>query len=629
MSDNPTLSAALEYAAQGLAVFPLLTEGEAARLRERFPDRKWDTKSPRTKNGFKDASTDPEKLQKWFSEPRNIGIAIPEGYWVADVDPRNGGNVADFAGAPVERAVLTGSGGHHIWFKGEPTGLPKVQGVDVKRGGTGYLVAPPSIHPVTGKPYQWLTRGEPAAWDGSGARGGSMSLEEFFGIRDDHVAELVASSDPIPMHSQHETLRAIAGHVLAKYPLEIARKLYDDAVARCENYSVREAERLWRWVLEKQEASGGLVEADDSADSGADVFPEDDEFPEEETPPGGREELRRLEAKEWAMSRREEKVAGKLPLPMFKTAQQMLEEPEPPLEWRVTEILPIQSVAVLHAAAKVGKSTILGHMVHSLLTGEPFLDHWDVNATERNVVLADLELSERVLRAWSKQFENGSDRLRIASLRGNSRAMDVLNDRHFERIVRVIADQDPGVLMIDPLGPMLGARGIEENDNGAVRSLLDRLMALKERTGAEEMIVSHHAGHGGTKRTRGASVFLDWPDVLIGAKRKNEDDPASPRILWAYGRDVMLPDTELSYDPITQALTVAQENEEAFVSHVVINNPGMQFGEIMRHLKDADVKLSATSLRRQLADLIAQEVIRTEVVPGKGAPLAYYPAEPS
>src|SRR5690606_1234312 len=440
---------------------------------------------------------------------------------------------------------------------------------------------------------------------------------------------LAESEEPIVLGDQHDTLVQIAGHVLSAYPPAIARKIYNDAVARCEPaHPEREAERIWSWTLEKQAHGDGLVT---SVADWADLDEVDELEPErEDTPPGGWEELKRLKAREWAMRQSEEEAAKGNPIPIFVTARDLLTQEEEELSWRIHEILPIESVAVLHAGAKVGKSHVVGHMVHSMLTGEDFLGHWGTTKVEdRNIVLVDLELSERVLRSWTEKFENDSDRLRIASLRGNSRAMDILSDAHFARVVEAIKSQDPGVLIIDPLGPMLGAQGIEENDNGAVRRLLDRLMDLKQSAEVGEMIVSHHAGHGAKSRTRGASVFMDWPDVMIGLRRKNEEDLSSPRILSAYGRDVNLPNTELSFDPITQVLSVAEVQEsDSLVLAFVTQNPGSTREDVQEELKRLGQAHSASHVHRVIKELIDDGSIREERGTGRGSPKAFFPNDP-
>ena len=75
--------AALEYAEQGKHVFPC------------YPA----TKIPMTENGFKDATTDPVQIKKWWAEnpEANIGLRTgstgekpnPDDIWVLDLDPRD------------------------------------------------------------------------------------------------------------------------------------------------------------------------------------------------------------------------------------------------------------------------------------------------------------------------------------------------------------------------------------------------------------------------------------------------------------------------------------------------------------------------------------------------------------
>ena len=99
-------------------------------------------------------------------EARQV-VDVPVGVVALDVDPRNGGRVKALRLRP-EHATLTaqtGSGGWHFYYRvpGPVRGrVHGVDGIDVKAGGTGYLVAPGSIHPDTGKPYR-LHRDAPIA----------------------------------------------------------------------------------------------------------------------------------------------------------------------------------------------------------------------------------------------------------------------------------------------------------------------------------------------------------------------------------------------------------------------------------------------------------------------------------
>ena len=150
----PLLKAALTYAAAGLAVFPLNPR----------------TKTPATKRGFYDATTNPETIRRfWRMTDRNIGIATGamSGFWILDIDPGGEDHLgrleAKHGKLPPTRNVITGSGGHHLWFKyTEPmqcsAGRVAPQ-IDV-RGDLGYCVSPPSIH-ENGRRYEWLA--DPAA----------------------------------------------------------------------------------------------------------------------------------------------------------------------------------------------------------------------------------------------------------------------------------------------------------------------------------------------------------------------------------------------------------------------------------------------------------------------------------
>lgn len=136
------LDHALAYAAEGLPVLPLRVGG----------------KLPASAHGKDDATTDPEQIRRWWTEnPKcNIGIRPPNGFIVLDVDPRNDGDVAQLGEIPATRVAITGGDGYHLWFRwsGKAAGkLADAKGIDIKTH-SGYVVAPPSIHP-NGKAYEW------------------------------------------------------------------------------------------------------------------------------------------------------------------------------------------------------------------------------------------------------------------------------------------------------------------------------------------------------------------------------------------------------------------------------------------------------------------------------------------
>jgi hypothetical protein len=136
--------AAAAYARAGLWVFPCVPG----------------TKRPLTEHGFKEATTAPRQVRRWWTQwpEANIGLATgrPGGFDVLDIDVHPSGSGfpalrrARQAGLVDRWAVLVRSpaGGVHLYFpvapgrEQRPWAIPK-QHVDF-RGAGGYVIAPPS-----------------------------------------------------------------------------------------------------------------------------------------------------------------------------------------------------------------------------------------------------------------------------------------------------------------------------------------------------------------------------------------------------------------------------------------------------------------------------------------------------
>lgn len=148
---NQLLDAALCYAANGWAVFPCRPRG----------------KTPLTKNGFKDATTNSDQIRQWWADTpdANIGVATGQisGIWVVDIDGEAGlTSLRQLAAVghelPHSTAAGTGKGTHHYYrlpagqqVKSRAAVWP---GIDIRADG-GYVIAPPSVHP-SGARYRWI-----------------------------------------------------------------------------------------------------------------------------------------------------------------------------------------------------------------------------------------------------------------------------------------------------------------------------------------------------------------------------------------------------------------------------------------------------------------------------------------
>jgi hypothetical protein len=149
---------ALAYAKKSVPIFPCK------------PHRK----EPLTAHGFKDSSTDPDRIRAWWSRWPNANIGMPtgkrSGLVVVDGDPRNGAydTLAELHEEgyelPLTATIKTGGGGFHHYLRC-PEGVEIRNsagklgpGLDI-RGEGGYVILPPS---VTEGPYEVLHKRPPA-----------------------------------------------------------------------------------------------------------------------------------------------------------------------------------------------------------------------------------------------------------------------------------------------------------------------------------------------------------------------------------------------------------------------------------------------------------------------------------
>jgi hypothetical protein len=139
------LSAALDYARKGIPVFPCNI-----------------AKKPLTEHGFKDATTDENRIRTWWDEHPNAIIGVPtgeaSGWAVIDLDhkPNKFGQMRDGTAAlldltsgqlpPDTVEAKTPSGGRHIFLRHRPgfkCSTDNELGIDVRADG-GYVCVPPS-----------------------------------------------------------------------------------------------------------------------------------------------------------------------------------------------------------------------------------------------------------------------------------------------------------------------------------------------------------------------------------------------------------------------------------------------------------------------------------------------------
>jgi hypothetical protein len=127
-------------------------QGKALALARRglpvFPCRCVD-KRPLTDNGFKDASTDPEQVRRWWTQWPRAYIGVPTGdkFVVIDLDLQHDEALTWYehnrARLPLTRTHVTKSGGRHLLFKpaaGVGCSTSKLGPHIDTRGSGGYII---------------------------------------------------------------------------------------------------------------------------------------------------------------------------------------------------------------------------------------------------------------------------------------------------------------------------------------------------------------------------------------------------------------------------------------------------------------------------------------------------------
>jgi hypothetical protein len=150
------IDAALDLAARRFAVFPCLPG----------------SKRPALPGGFKNGTTNPAAVQRWWRANREYNVAIATGIvsriWILDVDGDAGATslaaLEAKHGPLLDTLISVTAEGCHFWFLySSPVPCSADDrighGLDV-RGDGGYALAPPSVYP-DGPVYRWTNNRPP------------------------------------------------------------------------------------------------------------------------------------------------------------------------------------------------------------------------------------------------------------------------------------------------------------------------------------------------------------------------------------------------------------------------------------------------------------------------------------
>jgi hypothetical protein len=554
------IEAALEWAEAGIPVFPT-----------------GDDKRPLTKNGFYDASTDPETIEAMFKDVgarlHGIGgrMGAASGIFAIDADTYKPGEAGEAAKAyvaglersgmlPTTRVHATKNGGRHYLFRAEefPNCKPS-KGVEVKGEG-GYIILPPSPG------YTVESRGLAAA--------PAKLVESLKAARSAQSATSldVLKQNVLSGEDFHDSLTQIAAKLSsAGEPLEAVQAtllgLMNASVAASPQHA-----RHDRWSPIMADKSGELTRIVGSGHAKFNVAAKTDGLREAAT------ETIKLMA------------ASMFPAVRLETAQLPVVKAEDygtnfPFAGRrgyfgheqldvLTEdfimhpIYHANEVTLISADPKAGKTLVSQTLAMHIAAGLDFDDNLTV--TDRRPVLYFALESQTAIRkrlvAW-KQFHDPENKLytdaKSFPFYTLEEGVNLLDENARANLVEQIKATDIwwqnegekklGVIVIDTLTKAMP--GGDQNSVEDTSAVFDIIAKIRDAGIQAAVVIIHHNTKNGNQ-PRGSSNIQAEPDTLLTLAKNPETDQLELRILMARSID---DDKVFTFDILTQTLGVSNQ----------------------------------------------------------------------
>ncbi len=476
--------AAAAYAGKGWPVFPCQPRG----------------KTPLVETGFKAATRDTEKIRSWWEKYPLANIGIPtgaaSGFVALDIDPGGDDSLAQLTRThgplPDTREVKTGRG-RQLWFAcpDSPTRNSAGtlgRGLDI-RGGGGYVVVPPSIHP-NGEHYLFSNSLQPAAMPDWLI---GLLLEEKPPERAGNGA-----GERIPKGQRNTHLASLAGSMRRRgmSPAAIEAALQKENALRCDAPLLEsEVRRIAASVSQYDPAKPGAQ-------------------PSGET----------------------------IPLAKLRVFSDI--KPEP-LRWLWPGRIPLGKLALIAGDPGLGKSLLTIDLAARVSTGADFPD--GTACEQGNVILLSAEddaadtIRPRLDAAgadvsrvhWFEAVRNvTADGKSVETVFNLERDIDVLED--------AIRQSGARLVVIDPISAYLGE--VDSHNNSSVRGLLSPLARFAGTRKVAVIAISH------LRKSAGAAIHRIVESLAFSAAARaawgvapDPDDRA--RRLFAPIKQNLAPDT--------------------------------------------------------------------------------------
>lgn len=317
-----------------------------------------------------------------------------------------------------------------------------------------------------------------------------------------------------------------------------------------------------------------------------------------------------------------DRVAG-----LFLTASKDCREDDEETEYLVDNLIPKDSMILLTAPPKAGKTTYLLRLTKCLTEGTDFLG----SKVEQTDVLY---LTEQRSSSFKSEyvFECGledSERLHYAS---ESVTIGVDLEQLMKRVAYAAHETGAELLVMDTFLSFSGLKDEEENSSGAVKTALQTVRKYCSLVSLTVIVVHHDRKGGGSiiEAGRGSNVFAAEPDLIFGIRKDGNQDnarqlkstgrfseiPEKQRIALQNGRYRTLGSSAAGRDDLTKSVSdMLPDSKEAALTKQ----------EIVDALEDEGIETSKSTVRRKLKHLRdSEDSVQRFEGDGRGSPLCYY-----
>lgn len=256
-----------------------------------------------------------------------------------------------------------------------------------------------------------------------------------------------------------------------------------------------------------------------------------------------RKEYLRLVGRENARKQREAELASHSPIPIGERLDEIDDTEELEL---VSQIIVEDSITLISAQRKTGKTTFALNMVAALQQGTRFLNKYDTVQLASGIGWLNYEMNKRMFRRWADKIgvkPDGFTHFNAVGRRGW-----FYSPANRERVGQQLQENGVRLLIVDSFGKAFKGN---ENDNSEVIEWLEDFHTWALSYGVREIVLLAHMGKKTEGGSRGALAIEEKPDNIIYLERKDSRDKTAPVEMWSLGRLEDIPRHFIEYDADT------------------------------------------------------------------------------